>query len=120
VPASRAIIQAQILRNQINPSPTLEIDSLNAMRVALEAGLGCAILARATIASALAVGTIHARRIVAPALTRELHIISLADRPKTRAFAEVRGALVEVVHKEVDCGRWQAKAIRRPTVQPAI
>ena len=34
VPASRAIIQAQILRNQVIPSPTLEIDLLSALRKA--------------------------------------------------------------------------------------
>src|SRR5947209_1658625 len=44
MPASRAIIQTQVLRNQITPSETLEVDSLSALRMALEAGLGCAIL----------------------------------------------------------------------------
>jgi LysR family nitrogen assimilation transcriptional regulator len=34
VPASRSIIQTQNLRDQIASSPTLEIDSLNAMRKA--------------------------------------------------------------------------------------
>ena len=40
MPASRAIIQTQVLRNQITPSETLEVDSLSALRMALEAGLG--------------------------------------------------------------------------------
>ena len=44
MPASRAIIQTQVLRNQITPSETLEVDSLSALRMALEAGLGCAVL----------------------------------------------------------------------------
>ena len=35
LPSSRAIIQTQILRNQIAPSETLEIDSLSAMRLSL-------------------------------------------------------------------------------------
>jgi LysR family nitrogen assimilation transcriptional regulator len=35
MPASRAIIQTQVLRNQITPSETLEVDSLSALRMAL-------------------------------------------------------------------------------------
>ena len=49
MPASRAIIQTQVLRNQITPSETLEVDLLSALRMAIEAGLGCAILSRATV-----------------------------------------------------------------------
>ncbi|WP_410708315.1 LysR substrate-binding domain-containing protein [Bradyrhizobium sp. BWA-3-5] len=78
-PTSRAIIQAQILRNQIKPSPKLEIDSLNIMRTALGAGLGCGILPRSTVGSELLKSEIHARRIVEPNLTREFSLVSLAE-----------------------------------------
>jgi LysR family nitrogen assimilation transcriptional regulator len=113
VEASRAIIQAQILRNQITPSPRLEIDSLNAMRKALEAGLGCAILARSTVGAELSVGRVHARRIVDPTLTRTLTLITLADHPRTRAFVEVRDVLNHVFDDEIRSGRWPAEAIGR-------
>lgn len=106
VPASRAIINAQILRNQITPHPRLEIDSLNALRQALVAGLGCAIIARSTIAAELAAGRLHARRIVDPPLTRALKIVALADRPQTRALAEVTRLLREVFEEEVKSNRW--------------
>lgn len=109
LPASRAIIQPQILRNQIIPSETLEVDSLSALRMALEAGLGCAILARATVLSDLAAKKYHARRIVDPPLTRALALISLADRPLTKAFLEVRKTLAEVVRSAVMEKRWPAK-----------
>jgi len=106
VPASRAIIQTQILRNQIAPSPTLEIDSLIALRLALENGLGCAVLARSTVRGELAQKRLHARRIVRPAVTRTLAVISLADRPQTRAFSEVRKAIVDVVRAAITSGLW--------------
>jgi LysR family transcriptional regulator, nitrogen assimilation regulatory protein len=109
VPASRAIIQAQILRNQIASSPTLEIDSLTALRRALEAGLGCAILARATILADLEQKRFHSRRIVEPTLTRTLNIVSLADRPQTRAFVEVRKSIIEAVRTACKAGRWPAQ-----------
>ena len=106
VPASRAIIQAHILRNQIEPSPTLEIGSLLALRQALEKGLGCAILARSTVLAELAQKRFHARRIVQPALTRTLAIVSLADRPQTRAFVEVRNTVIDVVRTATKSGSW--------------
>ena len=106
VPTSRAIIQAQILRNQIAPSPTLEVGSLIALRQALEAGLGCAILARSTVLAELEERRFHARRIVRPAIVRSLAIISLAERPQTRAFVEVRDTVIGVVGEAARSGRW--------------
>jgi LysR family nitrogen assimilation transcriptional regulator len=113
VPASRAIIQPQILRNQIAPSPTLEIGSLIALRQALEAGLGCAILARATVLDELDRKLFHARRIVQPAVTRTLSIVALADRPQTRAFVEVRNTVIDVVRTAAKSGRWPIAGARR-------
>jgi LysR family nitrogen assimilation transcriptional regulator len=108
LPASRAIIQTQILRNQIIPSATLEIDSLSALRMALEAGLGCAILSRATVLADLAAERYHARRIIDPPMTRSLGLISLAERPQTKAFLEVRKAVVDVVRAAINDKRWPA------------
>src|SRR5205085_10980417 len=95
MPASRAIIQTQVLRNQITPSETLEVDSLSALRMALEARLGCAILSRATVLADLAAEKYHARRIIDPPLTRSCALVSLADRPQTKAFLEVRKIMIE-------------------------
>jgi LysR family nitrogen assimilation transcriptional regulator len=111
MPASRAIIQTQVLRNQITPSETLEVDSLSALRMALEAGLGCAI--RATVLADLAAEKYHARRIIDPPLTRSCALVSLADRPQTKAFLEVRKTMVEVVRSAVSAGRWPAKGSGR-------
>lgn len=109
MPASRAIIQTQVLRNQITPSMTLEVDSLSALRMALEAGLGCAILSRATVLADLAAEKYHARRIVDPPLSRSLALVALADRPRTKAFLEIRKTVTEVVRAAVSERRWPAK-----------
>ncbi|MHC2620010.1 LysR family nitrogen assimilation transcriptional regulator [Bradyrhizobium huanghuaihaiense] len=118
LPASRAIIQTQVLRNQIVPSPTLEVDSLSALRMALEAGLGCAILSRATVLADIAAGKYHARRIVDPALSRSLALVALADRPQTKAFLEVRKTVTEVVRAAVSERRWPAKRSERQRRRP--
>ena len=120
LPASRAIIQTHILRNQIIPSETLEVDSLSALRMALEAGLGCAILSRATVLSDLAAKKYHARRIIDPPMTRSCALVSLADRPQTKAFTEVRRAAVEIVRAAVNEGRWPAKGNGRRSRRSAI
>ena len=109
IPDSRSIIQTQIQRNQIITSPTLEVDGLEALRRALEAGLGCAILARATVLADIAAGRIHARRITAPVFTRTLALVGLTDRPQTRAFTEVRQVLIDVVAAAAQSGRWPCK-----------
>lgn len=114
LPASRAIIQTQVLRNQIVPSPMLEVDSLSALRTALEAGLGCAILSRATVLADIAAEKYHARRIVDPPLSRSLALVALADRPQTKAFLEVRKTVTEVVRAAVSERRWPAKGSERP------
>jgi LysR family nitrogen assimilation transcriptional regulator len=113
MPASRAIIQTQVLRNQIIPSAMLEVDSLSALRMALEARLGCAILARASVLADLGAGKYQARRIVDPPLTRSLALVALADRPQTKAFLEVRETMIEVVGAAVSEGRWPARQGRR-------
>jgi LysR family nitrogen assimilation transcriptional regulator len=113
-PTSRAIIQTQILRNQITPSPKLEIDSLNVMRTALGAGLGCAILARSTVGNELLENGIHARRIVDPTIMRDLSLITLAEHPQTRAFLEVRLLVKKVILEEVASGRWPAEVLDKP------
>ena len=111
VQASRAILESQILRNMIVPSATLELDSLSAMRKALKSGLGCSILARSTVASELAEGSLHFRPIIKPKVTRQMELVFLADRPKTRAFTEVCRILTDVVRREVSSGgriaRWR-------------
>lgn len=113
MPASRAIIQTQVLRNQITPSMTLEVDSLSALRMALEAGLGCAILSRATVLADLAAEKYHARRIVDPPLSRSLALVALAERPQTKAFLEIRKIVTDVVRAAVSERRWPAKPARK-------
>ena len=119
MPASRAIIQTQVLRNQITPSETLEVDSLSALRMAIEAGLGCAILSRATVLADLAAEKYHARRIIDPPLTRSCALVALADRPQTKAFLEVRSTVVEIVRAAVNEGRWPAKGNGRRSKRAA-
>jgi LysR family nitrogen assimilation transcriptional regulator len=105
----RSLVNDHLLRNQLQPGDMLEIDSLTAMRRALETGLGCSILSRATVLSSLTEGRLHARRIVEPELSRTLEQIALRDRPRTSGFVEMERVLSEVVLAEVGNGHWPAR-----------
>lgn len=107
--SSRSILHSQTLRDVISPGIFLELDSLNAMRKALAAGLGCSILAKATVGDLLGTGAIHARMIVEPEISRRLDIVSLADRPETRASKEMSAILRSALVNAVDAGHWPAR-----------
>lgn len=108
----RAIIDSYVLRSQIEPSGLLQIDSLTAMRTALENGLGFTILARASVMDGLRSGRLCARRIVDPVLPRRLAQVWLRVRPKTRAFSEIGRILTSALDEAVRSGRWPAEPIR--------
>lgn len=109
--SSRSILDSQPLRDVVSPSIFLELDSLNAMRKALVAGLGCTILAKATVGDLVADGIIHARLIVEPEITRQLTIVSLADRPETRASVEIAAILKSTLTRAVAEGSWPARLV---------
>jgi LysR family nitrogen assimilation transcriptional regulator len=109
--SSRSVINSQPLRDIIRPSIILELGSLNAMRKALAAGLGCSILAQATVWDLLTAGAIHARMIVEPEISRQLNIISLADRPETRASTAILAILRSALANSVKAGEWPARLV---------
>jgi LysR family nitrogen assimilation transcriptional regulator len=107
-----AILQSPHLRAMIAPHAFLELGSLNALVKALAAGLGCAILARATVSPQLESGLVHARRIIDPVITRKLWILSLIDRPDTRAVREIGIILHKVLAQAVAAGQWPANMVQ--------
>ena len=116
----RSLVNDHLLRNRIDAGDTLEIDSLTAMRQALENGLGCSILSRATMLSSLKAGRVHCRRIVEPPLTRTLEQISLRDRPRTPAFNEIERLLTGIVQAEVRSRRWPARVFPTGVGSPRL
>lgn len=104
--ASRAVISSHMLRRQIEPNPQLELDSLNAIVKAMCAGLGCSVLARATVLVPLHQGRLHARLITEPRLTRSLHLISGRGATQTQAGLAVREQIVAAVRQAIGDGSW--------------
>ncbi|UFM66883.1 LysR substrate-binding domain-containing protein [Paracoccus sp. MA] len=111
VRSSRSIVHSQFLRRQITPHPQLEIESLSALIQAMRAGLGCSILARATVAEDLAKGSLHARRIRDPELTRTLYLVVPANRPRRRVDDEMRKLISTTLVDAVAAGRWPGERL---------
>lgn len=114
VRSSRSIIHSQFLRRQITPHPQLEIESLSALVQAMRAGLGCSILARATVAGDLARGSLHARKIIEPELNRSLYLVSRAHQPRRRVDDEMAGLVLAVLAEAVAEGRWPGESLAGP------
>jgi LysR family nitrogen assimilation transcriptional regulator len=111
VRSSRSIVHSQFLRRQITPHPQLEIESLSALIRAMRAGLGCSILARATVADDLAKGSLHARKIIEPELNRTLYLVTLANQPRRRVDDEMAKLVLAILAKAVADGQWPGERL---------
>jgi LysR family transcriptional regulator, nitrogen assimilation regulatory protein len=59
-------------------------------------------------------------RIIDPPLTRSCALVSLANRPQTKAFLEVRKTVAEAVRSAVSEGRWPAKGNSRRSKRTVV
>lgn len=116
--SARMILDHHAARALIGEHDILTIDSLAAMRAALEGGLGFGVVARSSVSEALAAGRLVARKILEAGLTRQLALVSLRSRPKTRAAELVCAILSASVREAVESGRWPAR-IASPAIDPS-
>lgn len=106
----RGIVQNESLARRLKDSCVAEITSLTAMVKALQAGVGCTLLAASTVQDYLDSGELLARRIISPEISHELHIsyLSNADNPG------VLDTVVKVIQQQIDLimqsGRYDLQA----------
>jgi len=115
----RAIVDSAALRSKLKSTEMLEIDSLATLRKAMIHGIGCSILSRASIIEQLDAGTLSARSITFPDLTRTLEQVALKERPRNRAFEEVSKILTDVILEQAESGRWVCKEKLQKGRKPA-
>lgn len=115
---ARAVLDHHAARAPIEGRDMLAIDSLAAMRAALEGGLGFGVVARSSVSEALAAGRLVARKIEEAGLSWQLALVSLRSRPKTRAAEHVCSVLSASVREAVQSGRWPARIVGR-AIDPA-
>ncbi len=109
--SARALMDDVTLLKKLESRAKLQINSIQAIAGSLEAGLGCLIGTRLFLQEQLAEGSLHARPIIEPELSRTLYICELASRPPTFALEAIRQLLLELVEQAVETGRWEARLL---------
>jgi LysR family nitrogen assimilation transcriptional regulator len=106
--SARALVDDSALLKRLESKARLQMNSINAINASLVGGLGCAIATRHFMSEPLADGTLHARPIVEPELSRRLYVCEIAERPATFALETVRRLLLELIADAVTNGKWDA------------
>lgn len=106
--AARAIVEDPKLLDRIVRRSRVQLISINMLRKALEAGLGCAVAPPATIQTILRGEALVTRPIVDPVITRRLCLARLTTMKASRATEAIAGLVRTLIAEEVDTGRWKA------------
>ncbi|MFC3227700.1 LysR family transcriptional regulator [Marinibaculum pumilum] len=109
--SSRALIDDPALLKRLEARAKLQMNSVHAISGALAEGIGCIIGTRLFMREQLEAGTLHARPIVNPTLSRSLQFCRLVDHPATFVLEAMQGLLLELIRAEIDAGRWQARPL---------
>ena len=109
--SSRALMDDTSLLRKLEARAKLQMNSVHAIGGALEAGLGCVIGTTLFMREQLERGVVHARPIIEPSLSRTLYLCQLADRPATYVLEAMRRLMLDLIHREIDTGNWQARAL---------
>lgn len=82
---TRAIAEGYLNAAGIRVRPILELTNTEAIKRAVAAGLGLAIVSRQAVDAEITAGTLVARSLSGQKMTRELHLLTLAGRRLSRA-----------------------------------
>jgi LysR family transcriptional regulator, nitrogen assimilation regulatory protein len=93
--AIRTLVETRLSERGARPNVTLEIDAIGAILELVAEGQGYAVLSRRAVPPAAA-RTLHARRIVRPALRSALAIAVSSQRPATPLQSAVVGLLAQI------------------------
>jgi len=106
--SSRALLDDPVLLKRLEANAILHLNSISGMTGALLAGLGCAVATKLFVKEQLEVGTLIAREVIEPKLTRTLYLCRLRNRPMTYVMEEMRRLILALIAAEVGQGGWQA------------
>lgn len=102
----RILVDSICADEAIEADVVLELDSMATIKTLVRQGDGATILPFCGVYREVGEGSIVARRIVSPSLTRTLIVAETVRRPKTPATTAVVKCLREEVRRLVDAGMW--------------
>ena len=106
--SSRAVIDRPTLLNQLAVNVPLKLNSVSGITSGLKSGLGCTLAPNIFVRDLLRDGTLHARPVVKPKLSRRLYLGYRRDYPSNRLFEALRVLILELISQEVYNGNWEA------------
>jgi LysR family nitrogen assimilation transcriptional regulator len=109
----RTLLDRELRLPEAGVTPIIEVDSYGSIKRLVEDGHGASVLPLHAVAPEAAAGRLRIRRIGPPRLWRSAHLAHRANRTLSRAAAEVRALLKEVVSDLIASGEW-AGAVRPP------
>ena len=107
----RGIVQNESLARRLKDSCVAEITSLTAMVNALQAGVGCTLLAASTVQDSLDSGEFVARRIIEPDIRHDLHVSYLKDGDRAGLLDTVVQVIRQQIALVIQSGRYDLQAI---------
>lgn len=109
--SARALMDDSALLKKLEARAMLQMNSVQAISGAVEAGLGAVIGTRLFMRERLDAGAVALREIGEPALTRRLYLCALEDRPPSFAQEAMRGLILELLKDSVESGAWDARLL---------
>lgn len=107
----RGIVQSESLARRLKDSCVAEITSLAAMVNALQAGIGCTLLAASTVQDSLDSGKFVARRVIKPDISHDLHVCYLNDAYKAGLLDTVVQVIRQQIALVIQSGRYDLQAL---------
>ncbi len=108
----RRIVDEACLQRGVALQVVGEIDSLPAIKKAVEAGMGWTVLSPGSVAEEVAQGRLQCATLRAPALMRTVVCATSLTRPLTPAAAAVHALVCEELQRLVREGRWPATLVK--------
>lgn len=105
----RRIIEDACAPLQLELNVVAEIESLNSVKRATEAGIANTILPLGSVAEEVAEGRLRTTEIDSPRMLRRVVCATNTTRPASVASAAVVQLILDVIHKMVVSGAWPAK-----------
>ena len=107
--SARALLDDASLLKRLESRARLQLNSVQAISGCLSEGLGCIVGTNLFMREPLKAGTLHARPIIEPRLTRTLYICEQTDRPPTFAQEAVRRLIMRHIYQAITDELWEAR-----------
>jgi len=97
-----------VLLKRLEANAILRLNSITGTTGALLDGLGVAVATKLFVKEQLKAGTLIAREVIEPKLTRTLYLCRLRNRPMTYVMEAMRRQMLALIADQVGRGGWEA------------